>query len=301
MNTVVELFNGGIDYIRGFHIPSVYDYIPAWFSKKTTDVSATIIKDTSDEAFALADKPGDPLAVSTGVNPIVMLIINIIYIVLYYICVILLASVIANDMIRSHWLLRLFGFCFSLTLMWYSSMCVYPIAGYYIIMALSNLMANSRDKPTDPDQLKNWVPLPIFPRRYAFLPLITSRGGNLDFLNPFSYFPQGEDDKEARYANFAYENVKYKTYLNTLIPNLRVLQKLGAFKFAELMKRFNNYFYEINESYLKKVDKSAEDLANDEAAKKEREAIELEVKGAIYTATGSKMSDTYIQKSFTTT
>jgi hypothetical protein len=296
MNTVVELFNGGVDYVRGFTLPSISDYIPTWISRKTPDVSAAIVKDISDEPFAPEDA-----AVSTGVNPILMLIINIIYMILYYISIIVLASIIANDMIRSHWLLRLFGFCFSLTVMWSSYISVGFVAGYYIITALMNMMSNIRDKPVDPDQLKVWVPLLLFPRRYAFLPLMTSRGGNLDFLNPFSYFPEGESKTEAKYANFAYENVKYKTYLNTLIPNLTVLQKLGAFKFAQLTKKFNAYFYEINESYLKKSDKSAEEEADDDAAKQARAAIELEVKGAIYSATGSKESDGYIQKSFKTT
>jgi len=297
MNTVVELFNGGVDYVRGFTLPSISDYIPAWISRKTPDVSAVIVKDISDEAFASED----PTAISTGVDPKLMPYINIAFKILYFISIMLFASIIANDMIRSHWLLRLFGFCFSLMVMWNSYISVGFIGGYYIITALMNMMTNIRDKPVDPEQLKTWVPTPLFPRRYASIPLMTSRGGNLDFLNPISYFPQGEDPKEGKYANFAYENVKYKTYLNTLIPNLTVLQKLGAFKFAHLMKKFNTYFYEINQSYFKKSDKSAEEEAEDEAAKQGRAAIELEVKGAIYSATGSKESDGYIQSSFKTT
>jgi hypothetical protein len=184
------------------------------------------------------------------VNPFLMFIINIILIILYYIFIFILASIVANDFIRSHWLIRLYAFVFVLNLCYYTSIGVYPISIYYAISALNNVYRNYRDRPIEPEALKMWYPRPILPQRYCFLPLMTTRTqGILDMLNPFSYFPRGEDPTEPVYANYKYESTKYKAALNELIPGFTELK--GSY-FGTLLKKFSRFYYELNQSYLKK-------------------------------------------------
>jgi hypothetical protein len=129
---------------------------------------------------------------------------------------------------------------------------------------------------------------------------MTSRGGRFDFLNPFSYFPEGENPEEPKYANYAVESKEYKTQLNSLIPDFLKLKEQGGFNFDQMLKKFSIYFYELNQSFLNLAEK--EGLSEAEKAaqeKREREAIKQEIKGAILATTGPKESDKYVQKAFT--
>ena len=152
---------------------------------------------------------------------------------------------------------------------------------------------NYRDKPLDPVALKQWHPKPMFPRRYAFLPIMTSRSvGVLDLLNPFSYFPQGDDPKEPKYANYTYDAAKYKENLNIVIPDFLKFkdQFLGT-----LLKKFKIYFAELNKPHIKYTGPDSEKSdESDESKNNALKAVKEQVKGAIVTATGLEESAKYI-------
>jgi len=299
MDTVVNVFSQSVDYIRGMKIPSVSEFIPVWFKSKPVDSSHVDLSEINirNEPF---DSTADTIgginnAMGKDVNPLLLFIIDIILIILYYIFIFILASIVANDLIYMHWTIRLYTFIFVLILCWYTSLGVYPISIYYGIMSLYNVYRNYRDKPLDPEALKQWHPLPILPRRYAFLPLMTTRSqGILDMLNPFSYFPRGEDPTEPKYANYKYESTKYKSTLNELIPGFAEVKGLYLEK---LLKRFKRFFYELNECFQNK----AEPEEGEVPMTNDLEALKETIRGAVYTATGAEKSNEYIQKAFAPT
>jgi len=314
MNTLSSIFGYGIDYVKGFKFPGLSTLLPFWpfpkgepFEDETPDpaeeeavVETTEEKDTGEEEDTdtgtkkAAKKPGNNYFFNTDdVNPIVMLMINIILDLLYYIFIFILASIIANDLIYTHWGVRLFTFSFVLYLCYKITAIVYPISIYYIINALYNIYTNYRDKPLDPELLKLWHPKPLFPRRYAFLPLMTSRsGGVLDLLNPFSYFPLGDDPKEPKYANYTYDAAKYKEDLNILIPGFVGFK--GQF-FGTLLKKFNIYFSELNKPFIKYLG-AGSDTETQQANNNALNAIKGQIKGSIVTAIGLEESAKYIEK-----
>ena len=271
----------GIKYIKILRLPSICRFWP--FSKRESfeedvvedeevieedaevleeeveeeveEVEEEVAEDTEE---ATEEGTGSSFFSTTGMNPMVAIVINIILIALYYIFIFILASIVANDYIRSHWLIRLYAFIFVLILCYYTSLGVYPITTYYSLKALYNVYRNYRDKPLDPEALKLWHPRTILPLRYCFLPLMTTRSqGILDMLNPFSYFAKGEDPQDPVYANYKYESKKYITKINSRIPGFTELKGMYL---GTLLKKFSRFFYEINESYLKKEPQDEEEV-----------------------------------------
>jgi hypothetical protein len=293
MNTVADVFNQSVDYIKGIKIPSVSDYIPVWFKSKSKSVDSSQVDlsqihiqgepfDSTDNIETINDAMGN------DVNPLLKFIINIILIVLYYIFIFILASIVANDFIRSHWLIRLYAFVFVLILCYYTSIGVYPISIYYSITALYNVYRNYRDRPIDSEALKLWHPLPILPQRYCFLPLMTTRSkGILDMLNPFSYFSKGEDPMDPVYANYTYESKTYKANLNEIIPGFAELKGMYL---GTLLKKFTRFFYELNQSYMKKVSQDQEE----EVPEPDDLNLKDVLKGAIAGATDNPIE--FVQK-----
>jgi hypothetical protein len=242
MDNVVSLVNTGIDYLKQ---NNPLNFISFNTIKKPIDTSG------SDVAISQSGEPFDDAPPSDEeINPIVQLVIDYVLMILYYVFILMLASIVANDLIFYHWVIRLVVFCFVLVRMYESSLFIVPIAGYYTLNALYNAYVNFRDRPTEEADRVNWTPRRLLPRRYGFLPIMTSRGWRYDFLNPFSYFDHGEDPKEVKYANYKNDADEHKAYLNTLIPDFKQLEGQGSFKFKELLKRFSSYFYEINQSFL---------------------------------------------------
>jgi len=267
------------------------------FSLKSTDASDTTIEPDPKEPFD-TDTPADQ---TDDTNPFLQLIIDIILYILYYICILLLASIVANDLIFMPWLVRLFAFTFVLTMMRFSGVTVFLIGAYYTLNALYNAYINFRDKPMDAAELAKWMPRRLLPRRYSFLPLMTSRGWRYDFLNPFSYFDKGQDMTDPKYANYKNDVVKHEDYLKTLIPKFPELEKKGAYKFKELLQKFNKFIFEINESFYKSVTPVIPaPLPAKTATNEAREAVEEQVMGAILKATGPDQSKEYIKKTLTT-
>jgi len=264
------------------------------FSLKSSDVSnATVTPDISGskEAFD-TDTPDE-----SDVNPFLQLIIDYILYILYYICILLLASIVANDLIFMPWVIRLFAFIFVLTMMRLSGGTVFVIGAYYTLNALYNSYINFRDKPLDAAELAKWTPRRLLPRRYSFLPLMTSRGWRYDFLNPFSYFDRGQDMTDPKYANYKNDVVAHEDYLKTLIPKFPELEKKGAFKFKELLEKFNKFMFEINESFYKGVTPVIPaPLPAKTAANEARKAVEQQVMSAILETTGPNQSKEYIKK-----
>jgi len=307
MNTLSNIVGYGFDYIKGFKFPGLSTLIPFWpFSKgepfedetpdpAEEDVGAeeevTAEEDTGDTGTKKKAKKEDSLLNTKDVNPIVALAINITLIFLYYIFIFILASLVANDLIYAHWGVRLFTFSFIVYLCFRTSAVVYPISIYYIINALYNIYRNFRDKPLDPELLKQWHPKPLLPRRYAFLPLMTARNkGILNLLNPFSYFPLGDNLEESKYANYTYDIPKYKENLNALIPDFVKYKDpfLGT-----LLKKFTIYFSELNKPFLKSSNAESP-IESDESKNNALKAVKEQVKGAIVTATGLEESAKYI-------
>jgi hypothetical protein len=254
---------------------------------------ATVTSDISGskEAFD-TDTPEE-----SDVNPFLQLIIDYILYILYYICILLLASIVANDLIFMPWVIRLFAFVFVLTMMHLSGGTVFVIGAYYTLNALYNSYINFRDKPMDAAELAKWTPRRLLPRRYCFLPLMTSRGWRYDFLNPFSYFDKGEDMTDPKYANYKNDVVVHEDYLKTLIPKFPELEKKGAFKFKELLEKFNKFIFEINESFYKGVKEVAPiPIPTQTNINEAREAVEEQVMGAILKTTGPDQSKEYIKK-----
>jgi hypothetical protein len=175
---------------------------------------------------------------------------------------------------------------------------VFAIGAYYTLTALNNAYLNFRDKPMDAADLAKWTPRRLLPRRYAFLPLMTSRGWRYDFLNPFSYFEYGEDMTDPKYANYKNDAVEHENHLKTLVPKFAELEKKGAFKFKELEKKFENFLYEINQSFYKVAPVSSVPTSpvSQTAANQAREAVEQQVMGAILQTTGPNQSKEYIKK-----
>jgi hypothetical protein len=264
------------------------------FSLKPNDISdSTVTPDISgsNEAFD-TDVPEE-----SDINPLLQLIIDYILYVLYYICILLLASIVANDLIFMPWLVRLFAFSFVLTMMRFSGGTVFMIGAYYTLNALYNAYINFRDKPLDAAELAKWTPRRLLPRRYSFLPLMTSRGWRYEFLNPFSYFDKGKDTTDPKYANYMNDVVKHEDYLKTLIPKFPELEKKGAFKFKELLQKFNNFMFEINESFYKATKEIAPiPIPSQTNVNAAREAVEEQVMGAILKATGPTESKAFIKK-----
>jgi hypothetical protein len=281
METARYVYKQGIKYIKKLRLPSISRFWP--FSKRESfeedvvedeevieedaevleeeveeeveEVEEEVAEDTEE---ATEEGTGSSFFSTTGMNPMVAIVINIILIALYYIFIFILASIVANDYIRSHWLIRLYAFIFVLILCYYTSLGVYPITTYYSLKALYNVYRNYRDKPLDPEALKLWHPRTILPLRYCFLPLMTTRSqGILDMLNPFSYFAKGEDPQDPVYANYKYESKKYITKINSRIPGFTELKGMYL---GTLLKKFSRFFYEINESYLKKEPQDEEEV-----------------------------------------
>ena len=314
METARYVYKQGIKYINKIRLPSISGFWPFLksesFEEDTPDDTGDATADDTGDATAddtgdaTADDTGDAAGDATGdaagegtgsssffstkgLNPIVAIAINIILIALYYIFIFILASIVANDFIRSHWLIRLYAFIFVLILCYYTSIGVYPISIYYTITALYNVYRNYRDKPIEPEALKLWHPLPILPQRYCFLPLMTTRSqGILDMLNPFSYFTKGEDPTEPVYANYKYESIKYKAALNELIPGFAELK--GTY-FGTLLKKFSRFYYELNQSYLKK-----EPADEEEAPDTDTLNLKEVLKGAFAGATDNPIE--FVQK-----
>ena len=264
------------------------------FSLKPKDVSDVTVTSNVSE-------PNEPFDTDipdeSDINPFLQLIIDYILYILYYICILLLASIVANDLIFMPWLVRLFAFVFVLTMMRLSGGTVFVIGAYYTLNALYNSYINFRDKPMDAAELAKWTPRRLLPRRYSFLPLMTSRGWRYDFLNPFSYFDRGEDMTDPKYANYKNDVVAHEDYLKTLIPKFPELEKKGAFKFKELLEKFNKFIFEINESFYKGVKEVAPiPIPAQTNVNEAREAVEEQVMGAILKATGPDQSKEYIKK-----
>jgi hypothetical protein len=274
METARYVYKQGIKYIKKLRLPSISRFWP--FSKRESfeedvvedeeviEEDAEVLEEEVEEEVAedteeaTEEGTGSSFFSTTGMNPMVAIVINIILIALYYIFIFILASIVANDYIRSHWLIRLYAFIFVLILCYYTSLGVYPITTYYSLKALYNVYRNYRDKPLDPEALKLWHPRTILPLRYCFLPLMTTRSqGILDMLNPFSYFAKGEDPQDPVYANYKYESKKYITKINSRIPGFTELKGMYL---GTLLKKFSRFFYEINESYLKKEPQDEEEV-----------------------------------------
>jgi hypothetical protein len=302
MNTLSSIAGQGLDYIKRFKFPKLSTLVPFWpfskgepFEDETPDpAEEDVVEDTGEDIGAeeeVVAEEENPL--TKDVDPFILLIIHIILIFLYYIFILILASLVANDLIYAHWGVRLFTFTFVVYLCYNTSAVVYPISIYYIVNALYNTYTNYRDKPLDAASLKTWHPKPLFPRRYAFLPLVTSRsGGVLDLLNPFSYFPLGDDPKEPKYANYTYDAAKYKETLNDLVPDF---VKYKDQYFGTLLKKFTIYFSELNKPFIKYSGADSEKSdTSDESKNNELKAVKEQIKGSIVTATGLEESAKYI-------
>jgi len=129
MNNVVTFINTGMEYIKQYNPldPDLLKSITKFnvFSLKSKDVSdATVTSDISgsDEPFD-TDVPDE----SDDTNLFLQLIIAIILYILYYICILLLASIVANDLIFMPWLVLLFAFTFVLTMMLFSGVTLFVI------------------------------------------------------------------------------------------------------------------------------------------------------------------------------
>jgi len=216
------------------------------------------------------------------INPNGTTILNLVLVLFYYLLVLLLASFITNDLIFSHWTIRLFTFCFVVFLGSYTQTVVYPLAIYYIGMALYNGYLNFRDKPTEPH--------PLLPPHYAFLPIMTSRGGQFDFLNPFSYFPKGADDTSDAYHFFKKDEAVHKMRLDSLIPDFPTFSRSPIYKFPGLIETFNTYMDDLNKSFLKAEIKEPKKEEKDDG-QAERDAIEQHITTAISKAAGVKTKE----------
>jgi hypothetical protein len=297
MNNVVTFINTGMEYIKKYNPldPDLLKTITKFnvFSLKPNDVSDATIEPDPKESFD-TDTPADQ---TDDTNPFLKLIIDIILYILYYISILLLASIVANDLIFMPWVVRLFAFCFVLSMMRLSGGTVFMIGSYYTLNALYNAYINFRDKPLDAAELAKWTPRRLLPRRYGFLPLMTSRGWRYDFLNPFSYFDRGEDMTDPKYANYKNDVVAHENYLKTLVPKFAELEKKSAYKFKELLEKFNNFIYEINESFYNAAPKATPVATTIKTAANEtHKAVEEQVMGAILKATGPDQSKEYIKK-----
>jgi len=281
----VSIFNTGLEYIKQ---NNPINFISLNSIKKPTDASGSV----SESGEPFDDSPPN----KDDINPILQLVIDYILIILYYVLILMLASMIANDLIFYHWVIRLAAFSFVLFRMYESSLFIVPIAGYYTLNALYNAYVNFRDRPTEEADRANWTPRRLLPRRYGFLPIMTSRGWRYDFLNPFSYFDHGEDLKEVKYANYKKDADERKAYLNTLIPDFKQLEGQGSYKFKDLLKRFSSYFYEINQSFYKSTEPVVKPVEAPVPDNRQRDAVEQQVLGAILKTTGPDQSKEFIKK-----
>jgi hypothetical protein len=191
------------------------------------------------------------------------------------------------------WPIRLLSFIFVIFLSRTSLFYFTIIAAYYVVYALYSAYLNFRDQPKVKFLLK--------PPHYAFLPLMTSRGWKMDFLNPFAYFRKGEDVTDPKYVRFKKNEKDYKENLNTLIPEYYALNQTSSFGFKDLLKKFNTFLFEINKTYIKKIDLSnlGSDKSDDKSDDKiGREAVEQNIIGAIMKSTGADKSKDYVTKEF---
>ena len=285
MNIVQPFLDSGYEYIKQYNPME-----PAlWKSLNPINWNPFIKQESFEEDEEDPDVEKtleDTAAVGQSLYDI---IISIIISIIYYIFILNLASLLANDLIFTHWTVRLFTFSFALFLMYSSQFFIYPIAIYYVVYALNNAYLNYRDKPA--------VPWPLLPKHYATLPIMTSRGGTYDFLNPFSYFLKGEDMKDAKYYFYKADEEIYKANANAVIPSFYELRKKSMFKFNELIKKFNTFLYEINQSFIVQPGASAKPSTK-QTADNEKEQIEQQIMGAIFQSVGPEKSKEYVIKQF---
>jgi hypothetical protein len=291
MNIVQPFLDVGYDYIKQFNPmdPGLFKSLNPlnWhpFTKQESFEEDEEDPATNEEDSDMMKGANEVADTSKTIYDI---IISIIISIIYYIFIINLASLVTNDLIFTHWTVRLFTFSFTLFLMYSSQFFIYPIAIYYVVYALNNAYLNYRDKPA--------VFLPLLPKHYATLPIMTSRGGTYDFLNPFSYFRQGEDMTDPKYYFYKTDEELFKANATSVIPNFYELRKKSMFKFNELIKKFNTFIYEINKSYIVKPGdikpgpKSTPDT--------EKEQIEQQIIGAILQSVGPDKSKEYVVKQF---
>jgi hypothetical protein len=94
--------------------------------------------------------------------------------------------------------------------------------------------------------------------------------------------------------------VAHEDHLKTLIPKFPELEKKGAYKFKELLEKYNNFIFEINQSFYKPAGALVASIpiapVSQTAANQAREAVEEQVMGAILKATGPDQSKEYIKK-----
>jgi ABC-type multidrug transport system fused ATPase/permease subunit len=296
MNIIQPFLDSGYDYIKQFNPmePALWKSLNPmqWnpfikqesFEENEEDAADTEL-DTADTELDTAMKDA-----TNTTKSLYDIIISIIISIIYYIFIIYLASFIANDLIFSHWTVRLFTFSFSLFLMYSSQFFLYPIAIYYVVYALRNAYLNFRDKPA--------IPLPLLPKHYATLPIMTSRGGTYDFLNPFSYFLKGEDMKDAKYFFYKSDEEVFKANANAVVPSFYELKKKSVFKFNELIKKFNTFIYEINQSFIVPTGGSVAKPSSKKTPDTEKEQIEQQIMGAIFQSVGPEKSKEYVIKQF---
>ena len=302
MDTVGPILQTGINYVKQMNplnpsllrsIPGVtyilgpeeaFDDPSGGDSSGSNYMSGISISGADNSTYSAKPSVGIMETINIAIeNPTTSNILDVIFALLYYIMIILLASFLANDLIFAHWSIRLFNCSFFIFLAFNTGFAVVPVAAYYIISALYHAYLNFRDTP----KIKH----PLIPPHYAMLPLMTSRGSRFDFLNPFCYFKRGDDMKDPVYYFYKRDETVHKAFLDSLIPNLPILKQNATYKFGALAEKFSAFLKGLNEPFLK-TGLAKKDKKKD--AETETANIEQQIMGAISQTTGTRTKE-YIQ------
>ena len=167
----------------------------------------------------------------------------------------LMAVIVANDLIQWPAAIRLLGFCAVFFCMNINPLLFISVIGYYILRAFKNVYFNytlsSRKGITPQEILKEQKFL--IPPIYGFLPLVTWRGYSGVYyilellLILIKYKPLGKSaEKTSKNWYYTRDMDEHNSYLKKLVPGFEALLKNPLFDVSDLLAKYNEYSSKLN-------------------------------------------------------
>jgi hypothetical protein len=225
------------------------------------DISAPAVPDLSTidpatvgQNISVPDLSGNLVPSESSASSIIFIIIRS----LWSIIAVVMAVLVANDLIFMPWQIRLLGFCLVFFNLNINPFVFFGVTSYYIIRALKNVYFNytlSSRKGITPQQILAEQKF-MLPAIYAFLPLVTWKEGSsgidlfLEYLLfPIKYTALGEsavDNKTSKNYYYKRDKAAFEAYLKKLVPGFDTLLENPLFNIQELMATYTKYSNNLN-------------------------------------------------------
>jgi hypothetical protein len=225
------------------------------------DISAPAVPDLSTidpatvgQNISVPDLSGNLVPSESSASSIIFIIIRS----LWSIIAVVMAVLVANDLIFMPWQIRLLGFCLVFFNLNINPFVFFGVTSYYIIRALKNVYFNytlSSRKGITPQQILAEQKF-MLPAIYAFLPLVTWKEGSsgidlfLEYLLfPIKYTALGEsavDNKTSKNYYYKRDKAAFEAYLKKLVPGFDTLLENPLFNIQELVATYTKYSNNLN-------------------------------------------------------